>query len=82
MLKLKDPSLLRQKCYIDGQWIAAADGAILKVTNPATGEELGSVPKLGTEATRRAIEAANKAWPAWRSKPPENAPLSCVAGQS
>ncbi|SMF00540.1 succinate-semialdehyde dehydrogenase / glutarate-semialdehyde dehydrogenase [Tistlia consotensis] len=65
--KLKDGKLFRQQCYIDGQWLDADSGATLEVTNPATGETLGSVPKMGADETRRAIEAANAAWPAWRS---------------
>lgn len=69
MLNLKDPSLLRQQCYIAGQWCDADGGATISVTNPATGETLGSVPKMGAAETRRAIEAANAAWPEWRKKP-------------
>ena len=66
-LTLKDPSLLRSSCYIDGEWVAADAGATITVTNPATGETVGTVPKMGQAETRRAIEAANAAWPAWRS---------------
>ena len=66
--KLKDSRLWRQKCYIAGNWCDADDGATLAVVNPATGEELGSVPKMGRTETRRAIEAASVAWPAWRKK--------------
>jgi succinate-semialdehyde dehydrogenase/glutarate-semialdehyde dehydrogenase len=69
MLTLKDPSLLRQQCFIAGQWCGADGGATISVTNPATGETLGSVPKMGAAETRRAIEAANAAWPEWRKKP-------------
>ncbi|HEY0585064.1 MAG TPA: NADP-dependent succinate-semialdehyde dehydrogenase [Pseudoduganella sp.] len=69
MLTLKDPSLLRQQCFIAGQWCDADGGATISVTNPATGEALGSVPKMGAAETRRAIEAANAAWPEWRKKP-------------
>jgi len=69
MLTLKDPSLLRQQCFIAGQWCDADGGATISVTNPATGELLGTVPKMGAAETRRAIEAANAAWPEWRKKP-------------
>src|SRR5690606_26042512 len=55
-------------CYINGEWLAADSGAVIAVTNPASGAELGSIPKMGTAETRRAIEAANAAWPAWRAK--------------
>jgi len=68
MLQLKDPSLLRQQAYIDGQWRDADGGATLAVTNPATGEQIGTVPLMGAAETRRAIDAANAAWPAWRKK--------------
>jgi succinate-semialdehyde dehydrogenase/glutarate-semialdehyde dehydrogenase len=69
MLTLKDPSLLRQQCFIAGQWCDADGSATISVTNPATGEMLGSVPKMGAAETRRAIDAANAAWPEWRKKP-------------
>lgn len=68
MLQLKDPSLLRQQAYLDGKWCDADDGSTVAVTNPATGEVLGTVPKMGAAETRRAIDAANAAWPAWRKK--------------
>ena len=68
MLNLKDPTLLRQFCYLNGQWLAADSGATIDVTNPATGEMLGTIPRMGADETRRAIEAANKALPAWRAR--------------
>lgn len=68
MLTLKDPALLKQLCYLNGQWLAADNGAVIDVTNPATGEKLGTIPKMATDETRRAIEAANAALPAWRAK--------------
>ena len=68
MLNLKDPSLLRQQCYIDGQWLDADSGQRSDVKNPATGEILGTIPTMGADETRRAIAAANAAWPAWRKK--------------
>jgi succinate-semialdehyde dehydrogenase/glutarate-semialdehyde dehydrogenase len=66
-LKLADPKLLRNQCYIAGRWADADSGRTIAVTNPATGELLGTVPNLGAAETRRAIEAANAAWPAWRA---------------
>jgi succinate-semialdehyde dehydrogenase/glutarate-semialdehyde dehydrogenase len=69
MLQLKDPSLLRQQGYINGEWTDADGGATLAVTNPATGEQIGTVPVMGAAETKRAIDAANAAWPAWRKKP-------------
>jgi succinate-semialdehyde dehydrogenase/glutarate-semialdehyde dehydrogenase len=68
VLPLKDPSLFRQQCYINGKWVDADSGKTVEVNNPATGEILGTVPNLGAAETRRAIEAANAAWPAWRKK--------------
>ncbi len=65
-MKLKDPSLFRQQCYVDGKWTNADDGAVMQVTNPATGEVLGTAPSMGATETRRAIEAADAALPAWR----------------
>ena len=68
MLSLSDPTLLRQACYLNGTWCAADSGAVLTVTNPASGEQLGTIPKMGTMETRRAVEAAGAALPAWRAK--------------
>lgn len=67
-MKLSDPKLFRQQCYINGAWVDADSGETIDVTNPATGEKLGTIPKAGAAETRRAIEAANTAWPAWRAK--------------
>src|SRR3954462_815029 len=67
-VELKDMSLFRQQCYIDGQWVDADDKATLAVYNPADGQQIGTVPKMGEAETRRAIETANKALPAWRAK--------------
>ncbi|GGY90237.1 NADP-dependent succinate-semialdehyde dehydrogenase [Pseudoduganella plicata] len=67
-MQLKDPTLLRQQAYIDGAWLDADNGETHPVTNPATGEHLGTIPMMGAAETRRAIEAANAAWPAWRKK--------------
>ena len=64
--QLADIRLFREQCYIDGRWADADSGAAIEVTNPATGEVLGTIPKMGAAETRRAIEAAEKAWPAWR----------------
>ena len=66
--ELKDMRLFRQQCYIDGQWADADSGETLEVTNPADGSVIGTVPKMGAAETRRAIEAAERAWPAWAAK--------------
>ncbi|MEJ1969037.1 MAG: NAD-dependent succinate-semialdehyde dehydrogenase [Rhizomicrobium sp.] len=67
MLKLKDETLLKSDAYVDGAWTAAASGARFAVANPATGEELAQVADLDAADARRAIAAANAAWPAWRA---------------
>ena len=63
--------LFREACYIDGDWIAADASERIVVDNPASGETVGHVPRLGREATRRAIESAQRAWPAWRKQTAE-----------
>jgi len=59
---------LRQQGFIDGQWVDADSGETLAVTNPATGEQLGTVPNMGAVETRRAIEAAQKAMKPWAAR--------------
>jgi succinate-semialdehyde dehydrogenase/glutarate-semialdehyde dehydrogenase len=66
-MKLSDPKLFRQRCYVDGAWIDADEGATVAVNDPATGETLGTVPRLGAAETRRAIAAADSALPGWRA---------------
>ena len=66
--KLADPTLLRERCYINGAWVGADDGATVTVTNPATGAKVGTAPVCKGDETKRAIEAADAAWPAWRNK--------------
>ncbi len=66
-MRLKDQGLFHTKCYIDGDWVDADSGETIDVTNPANGEVLGTVPRMGADETRRAVEAANAAWPAWRA---------------
>jgi succinate-semialdehyde dehydrogenase/glutarate-semialdehyde dehydrogenase len=68
MLKLKDAALLRQQAYIDGEWTGAEGGRTREVLNPATGERLGTVPDMAAAETRRAIEAAKRAFPTWSAK--------------
>jgi len=67
-LPLKDPKLLREQCYLDGAWTGAAGGKSFAVHNPATGDRIGTVPDMGADETRKAIAAAEAAWPAWRAK--------------
>ncbi|MFP9136690.1 NADP-dependent succinate-semialdehyde dehydrogenase [Devosia sp. XGJD_8] len=65
---LKDSGLVRQAAYIGGEWIEAAGGKTIAVTNPATGEVIGQVPDLDASATRRAIEAAEAAQKDWAAR--------------
>jgi len=67
-LKLSDPSLLKSHGYIDGAWVAADSGKTFAVHNPATVAEIARVPDMGAAETKRAIAAADAAWPAWRAK--------------
>jgi succinate-semialdehyde dehydrogenase/glutarate-semialdehyde dehydrogenase len=68
-LSLKDPSLLKHQAYINGQWVDADSGATVAVDNPATGETIVEVAKVGAAETRRAIEAADAAMVEWKAKP-------------
>ncbi|MGI9302031.1 MAG: aldehyde dehydrogenase family protein, partial [Gammaproteobacteria bacterium] len=67
-MKLKDSSLFRQQCYIDGAWSKADNGATIDVNNPADNSILGQVPGMGAAQTRQAIAAAQAAFPAWRAR--------------
>jgi succinate-semialdehyde dehydrogenase/glutarate-semialdehyde dehydrogenase len=67
MLNLKDASLLRSQLYIDGQWVDADNGATVAVLNPATRDEIIAIPNAGAAETRRAIEAADRAFASWRN---------------
>ena len=63
------PALLRTRAFLDGTWVDADDGATFPVLNPATGGVLADIPRLGARETRRAIEAAARALPAWKARP-------------
>ena len=67
--RLQDPGLLAERAYVNGEWIAADSGATLEVRDPATGDLLAQVPAMDAIETRRAVEAAELAWPAWRARP-------------
>jgi succinate-semialdehyde dehydrogenase / glutarate-semialdehyde dehydrogenase len=67
-MKLRDPKLLRELCFIDGNWMGADNGGALDVKNPATLSKLGSIPNMGAAETRRAIAAAAAALPAWKAR--------------
>ena len=70
-LALRDPSLLKNLCLIDGQWLAADDGSRIDVHNPATGEAVGHVPRMGEAETQRAIAAAERAFARWKQQTAE-----------
>src|SRR3954468_8379068 len=65
---LGDAALFRQSCYVDGAWIGARSGATIPVDNPADGAIIGTVPRLSGVETREAIDAAARAFPAWRAR--------------
>jgi succinate-semialdehyde dehydrogenase / glutarate-semialdehyde dehydrogenase len=67
-MKLQDPRLFKQQCFIDGSWVGADGGGTLPVQNPATAAALGAVPNMGTGETRRAIAAAAAALPPWAAR--------------
>jgi len=67
-IQLKDQSLFRQQCYIDGSWCDAESKATVNVVDPANGGVIGTIPKMGAAETRRAVDAADAALVAWRSK--------------
>src|SRR3984885_12812198 len=67
-MKLKDPLLLRELCFIDGAWSPADNGGTLAVDNPATAEKLGLIPNMGAAECRRAISSAAAALPAWAAR--------------
>ena len=67
-IKLKDKSLFREQCIINGKWVDADSGETVEVENPATGEVIGTIPKMGQAETARAIDAAEAAFKAWRSR--------------
>ena len=68
-MQLSDPALLRQQCFVDGQWRDASAGTRFGVFNPATGEPLAAVPDCGASEAREAIAAAAAAWVGWRARP-------------
>lgn len=66
-LELKNKTLIKNQAFVNGEWVNARSGKTFAVVNPANGDPLASVPDMGNEDTASAIEAAERAWPAWRS---------------
>jgi len=62
------PDLPLDQAYVDGRWVDADDGTTFQIIDPATGEAIAAVPRMGAAETRRAIEAAEAALPDWRSR--------------
>ena len=77
--RLKDPSLLRDRCFIDGAWVGTPQ---TPVTNPVNGIELAKVPRMATEETTAAVEAAERAFRIGPSARQRNVPTSCGAGST
>lgn len=69
--EIRANALFREKCFIDGGWVGADGDEWIAVDNPANGETIGQVPRLGRHETRRAVEAAGRAWPDWREQTAE-----------
>ena len=67
-MNISDKTLLKAQAYIDGQWVDADNGETLPVINPANGQTIAEIAKCGTAETRRAIEAADRAFVSWRQK--------------
>ncbi|TAM95172.1 MAG: aldehyde dehydrogenase family protein, partial [Rhizobiaceae bacterium] len=68
---LRDPRLFREFSYVGGAWVAATDGAVIPVTDPATGDHLGSVTSLSAAESSAAVDAADRAFPAWAALMPQ-----------
>lgn len=81
-MQLNDPTLFRQQALINGRWRDASSKETLAVTNPANGQQLGSVPKMGAAETARLSMPPPARCPHGAPLPPKNAPLSCAAGLS
>jgi succinate-semialdehyde dehydrogenase/glutarate-semialdehyde dehydrogenase len=67
-LELKNPGLLREQSYINGEWVSAENGDTFPVTNPADGSLVANVPEMGVAGAEAAVQVADAAWPGWRSK--------------
>jgi len=68
-MKLNDSALFHQQCYVDGAWADADGGNTIDVTDPSDQSIIGTVPAMGAEDARRAVQAAERAWPEWRQRP-------------
>ena len=72
--------LLRRQAYVDGRWVDSDSGQTFPVTNPATGEVVAEVPRLGAAETRRAIDAAERACSGVARRGPPRTGRPCSGG--
>ena len=72
MSSLQSTELFQQQAYINGQWLAAHSNAAVPVTNPATGEEIGTIPNMGAAEATQAVEAAYTALQSWKALTAQN----------
>lgn len=72
MSSLQSTELFQQQAYINGQWLAAQSNAMVPVTNPATGEEIGTIPNMGAAEATQAVEAAYTALQSWKALTAQN----------
>lgn len=72
MSSLQSTELFQQQAYINGQWLAAQSNATVPVSNPATGEEIGTIPNMGAAEATQAIEAAYTALQSWKALTAQN----------
>lgn len=79
-MKLNDSNLFRQQALINGEWLDANNGEAIDVTNPANGDKLGSVPKMGADETRALSTPPTAPCPPGARSPPKNAPPFCATG--
>ncbi len=72
MSSLQSTELFQQQAYINGRWLAAQSNATVPVTNPATGEEIGTIPNMGAAEATQAVEAAYTALQSWKALTAQN----------
>ncbi|EJD6090962.1 NAD-dependent succinate-semialdehyde dehydrogenase [Acinetobacter baumannii] len=72
MSSLQSTELFQQQAYINGQWLAAQSNATVPVSNPATGEEIGTIPNMGAAEATQAVEAAYTALQSWKALTAQN----------
>ena len=66
VFQLKDQSLFKQKCFINGEWVNSDNGDTFDVINPSDLTVVGTMPNASKKETIRAIDAANNSWSDWK----------------